>query len=298
MFITGNNDNLHDLKDYTMTTTDKDEARQHKQRVTAVFDTIAPGYDHAALRFFSIAADRVLRLLNPAPGQKVLDVATGTGAVATAFAQAVAPGGRVMAIDLSEAMLEKAMAKALHQGLSNIDFFNMDADQLDFKDDYFDLGVCAFGLFFLPDMEKALNEWVRVIRPGGNVVFTSFSNESFKPMADLFVDQLEAYGVEMKNPPFASQRLADPQICQQLMSSAGLKDISVGIHQVGYHLQCIDDWWAVVWNSGMRGLVKQLKDFQQNDFKAEHLQSVQPMFGKQGLWLNVEVLVSQGKVAD
>ena len=275
---------------------DNEQVQQHKQRVIAVFDTIAPGYDHVALRFFSFAADRVLSILKPQPGQKVLDVATGTGAFATACAQAVAPGGRIMAIDMSEAMLEKAMAKSHHLGLANIDFFNMDAEQLEFKKDYFDHSVCCFGLFFLPDMKKGLAEWVRVVKTGGNVMFSSFTNEAFHPMAKLFVDQLEAYGVTMNDPPFASQRLSDPEICAQLMYGVGLECVNVACYQVGYHLQCIDDWWAVVWNSGMRGLVKQLKDSQQDQFKTEHLDSVQSLFGEQGLWLNVEILVSQGKV--
>ena len=275
---------------------DIEAARQHKQRITDVFDTIASGYDHAVLRFFSSTADRVVSILKPSPGQKVLDIAAGTGAFATACAQAVAPGGRVMAIDLSAAMLEKARIKAQHQGLENIDFFNMDAEQLEFKKDYFNHGVCCFGLFFMPDMEKSLKEWVRVVKPGGSVVFTSFSDDSFQPMAKLLVDQLKAYGVDMDDKPLASQRLSDPKVCEQLMNDVGLESVNVELHQLGYHLHCIDDWWSVVWNSGMRGLVKQLKASEQAQFKLEHLESVQPLFGESGLWLSVDVLISQGGV--
>ena len=273
-----------------------DAAQQHKQRVVDVFDTIATGYDHAALRFFSFTADRVIKILNPRPGQKVLDIATGTGAIATACAQAVKPDGRVIAIDLSQAMLDMTLQNVQRMGLGNVDQFQMDADTLEFRKNYFDHSVCSFGLFFLPDMQKALAEWIRVTKPGGKVIFTSFSEASFDPMVKLFVEQLESLGVEMNNPPFATQRLSDPDVCQELMRDAGLESVGVEIAQVGYHLQCIDDWWAVVWNSGMRGLVLRLGEDQQSEFKKQHLESVQSLFAEKGLWLNVEVLVSQGTV--
>ena len=273
-----------------------DATRQHKQRVIGVFDTIAPGYDHAALRFFAFAADRVVKILNPGPGKKVLDIATGTGAIAIACAQAIKPEGRVMAIDLSQAMLDKGLENARRIGLENIDQFCMDADALEFRKSYFDHSICSFALFFLPDMQKALVEWMRVTKPGGKVVFTSFSDASFNPMVKIFVEQLEALGVEMNNPPFATQRLSDPDVCLQLMRDVGLESANVTKEQVGYHLQCLDDWWAVVWNSGMRGLVQRLDAGQQTEFRKQHLESIQPLFGEQGLWMNVEVLLSQGIV--
>lgn len=271
-------------------------AQEHKQRIIGVFDTIATGYDHAALRFFSFAADRAVKILDPRPGQKVLDIATGTGAIAIACAQAVKPDGRVIAIDLSQTMLDMTLQNTRRMGLNNVDQFQMDADTLEFRKNYFDHSICSFGLFFLPDMQKALTEWKRVTKPGGKVLFTSFSEASFDPMVKLFVEQLESLGVEMNNPPFATQRLSDPDICKELMRDAGLESVGVEIAQVGYHLQCIDDWWAVVWNSGMRGLVQRLGEDQQAEFKKLHLESVQSLFAEKGLWLNVEVLVSQGKV--
>ena len=115
-------------------------------------------------------------------------------------------------------------------------------------------------------------------------------------MVHLFVEQLEARGIEMNNPPFATQRLSDPDVCKELMREVGLESVDVDIVKVGYHLQCDDDWWAVVWNSGMRGLVQRLADDQQSEFKKRHLEIAQSLFGEKGLWLNVEVLVSQGMV--
>jgi len=273
-----------------------DDAQQHKQRVVDVFDTIAAGYDNVALRFFSFAADRVIKILKPRPGQKILDIATGTGAIAISCAQVVKPDGRVIAIDLSQAMLDMTLQNTRRMGLNNVDQFQMDADTLEFRENYFDHSICSFALFFLPDMQKALIEWVRVTKPGGKVLFSSFSEASFDPMVKLLVEQLESCGLEMNNPPFATQRLSDPDVCKELMIEVELESTSVTIEQVGYHLQCVEDWWSIVWNSGMRGLVQRLDEGQQIEFKKQHLESVQSLFGERGLWLNVEVQVSQGVV--
>jgi len=86
----------------------KQQAEQHKQRVTSVFNDASQDYDNAALRFFPFTADRMVDYLQPHPGWKILDVATGTGALAIALAQAVGNEGRVMGIDLSEGMLARA----------------------------------------------------------------------------------------------------------------------------------------------------------------------------------------------
>ena len=269
---------------------------QHKQRITTVFETIASGYDNPAMRFFAFAAGRAVSVLKPAPGDTVLDIATGTGAVANECAQAVLPGGQVLAIDLSEAMLTEARKKTNKLGLTNIEFINMDAERLDFSDHYFDHCVCSFGLFFIPDMASALRQWKRVVKPGGTVLFTSFSDLAFSPMSKLFIEQLKSYGVQLNEPPLSSHRLTDPQVCQKLLQDIELESIKIDKFQVGYHLPCVDDWWSVVWNSGMRGMLQKLPEYFRDEFKAGHLKSVEDLVGENGLWLDVEIIISQGKV--
>ena len=108
-----------------------------KLKITEVFDTVSARYDNPATRFFPFCADRLITHLQPCPGYKILDIATGTGAVAMPAAQAILPGGRVQAIDLSEKMLDVA-AKNIHRvGVNNVDYHVMDACKLDFKSNYF-----------------------------------------------------------------------------------------------------------------------------------------------------------------
>ena len=160
-----------------------EDAQQHKDKMRRVFDTLAPVYDSPATRFFPFCADRLVSYVRPRPGSKVLDVATGTGVAAIAFAQAVRPGGRVTAVDISADMLDRAAANIGKMALDNVDLHQMDAERLDFRGGYFHSVVCSYGLFFLPDMPAALREWVRVLRPGG-IYVVGMSLTDFEPAVE------------------------------------------------------------------------------------------------------------------
>jgi ubiquinone/menaquinone biosynthesis C-methylase UbiE len=272
------------------------DTQQKKQKVTAIFDNVAAGYDNAALRFFPFCADQIVGLLKPTPGQKVLDVATGTGAVAVALAQALRPGGRVIGIDLSEAMLARAEHNIRKMALDNVDLFQMDAERLEFKRDYFDASVCSFGLFFVPQMDKALRELVRVTKPGGTVLFTSFAASAFQPMRQKMFADLAEFGVNPADLHLSSEKLTSPQDCLSLMEQAGLLDTRVQEKQLGYHLQSAEDWWTIIWNSGSRRLINQLNDDQRAQFRIKHAAEIQKLATDKGIWMDVQVLFSSGVV--
>ena len=267
-----------------------------RERVISVFNLVAAGYDRPELRFFPFCADRLIARLNPLPGTKLLDVATGTGVVALAAAQAVGEQGRVMAIDLSEAMLDQLHEKIAKFGVQNIDLHVMDAGLLEFRRDYFDNIVCSYGIFFLPDMAAGLREWVRVLKPGGRVLFTAFGKRAFQPMMERLLKQLEPYDVENKgdNAVNTAMRLAEPDRCRELLNKAGLQQTEVATEQVGYHLKDETQWWDVLWNSGMRGKLEQIPAAQREAFRAGHLAEIRPLISEKGLWLDVETLLAAG----
>ena len=264
---------------------------QIKEATTAVFNKIAEGYEHPYSRYFPFAADKILFLLKPKRGDKILDIATGTGMVATTLAKAIEPG-RVHAIDLSEGMLAQLEKSTDKLGISNIDVHVMDAESLEFRKDYFTTAVCSFGLFFLPDMLAGLKEWTRVVKPGGTLLFTSFGQNAFQPMAKLLLDRLEKYGVEIPEDRarMGWYKLATPEQGKELMQQAGLTDINVVSEQLGFYLSSAMEWWEVVWNAGFRGLVDQVPENELDQFRKDHLAEVEQLKGDDGIWLDAEVL--------
>jgi ubiquinone/menaquinone biosynthesis C-methylase UbiE len=265
------------------------ELSEHKRRVAVTYNLASAGYDQEAVRFFPFCADRLVELINLQPGQRVLDVATGTGAAAIAAAKRVGPMGHVVGVDIATDMLEQARRKIEKARLSNIELLEGDAEHLSFAENSFDAVICAAGIFFIPEMLSGPREWKRVVREGGIVAFSAFGETAFQPLSDLFEARIRAYGVTFTVPrhPFSWQRLTSLAQCRNLLQDAGLKQIEGRTEQMGYFLRSQADWWEIVWNSGFRGPVSQLEPAQLEQFKQEHLAEVGQLAFDHGIWLDM-----------
>ena len=110
----------------------------------------------------------------PAPGMRVLDLASGTGEPAITLAQRVGPQGWVTALDQSSELLEIADERAHSKKLTNFTTHKADAHQLPFADQSFDLATCRFGVMFFSDAKRALTELHRVLKPGARACFAAW----------------------------------------------------------------------------------------------------------------------------
>jgi ubiquinone/menaquinone biosynthesis C-methylase UbiE len=131
------------------------------------WDKAAGVYERCWAEQLAPAQRRLLDLAALGPGDRVLDVACGTGLVSFPAAAAVGPSGLVAAVDLSEAMVAQVRAESHRQGLAHVTANRMDAEALDFPDQSFDAALCALGLMYFPDPQRAMREITRVLRPGG-----------------------------------------------------------------------------------------------------------------------------------
>jgi demethylmenaquinone methyltransferase/2-methoxy-6-polyprenyl-1,4-benzoquinol methylase len=147
------------------------------EQIRVMFSEIAPSYDigNDLLSFgvHRLWKQRLVRAARPKPGDRVLDLATGTGDIALLFSKAVAPGGEVVGIDFCRDMIEQAKTRERNKG-HGIDFEVGDAMSLRFADDSFDIATISFGIRNVDDPVKALSEMRRVVRPGGRVVVLEF----------------------------------------------------------------------------------------------------------------------------
>lgn len=145
--------------------------------VRQMFASIAPRYD-TANEVLSLGVHRgwrrkAVRLAQVAPGQRVLDCATGTGDLALEFKRAVGPAGEVIGTDFCAEMLAAAPEKARRAGLS-VSFAVADALALPYPDARFDVASIAFGIRNVDDPVRCLRELARVVKPGGRVVVLEF----------------------------------------------------------------------------------------------------------------------------
>ncbi|MFZ0499131.1 MAG: methyltransferase domain-containing protein [Steroidobacteraceae bacterium] len=151
------------------------------------------GWDRAAADYESLwqvqlagAQSQLLASASLAPGDRVLDVACGSGLVTFSAAHAVGPTGRILGIDLSGQMIAAARRRAEQRQVSNASFARMDAETLSLPDGSFDVVLCCLGLMYVPDPEKAVREMKRVLRPGGRLVISVWGERSACGWAALF----------------------------------------------------------------------------------------------------------------
>lgn len=125
----------------------------------------------------------LLQTAGVAPGQRVLDLACGTGVVARQAAELVGPAGQVSGVDLNPAMVEVARETA-----STIDWRVRDVGDLPYDDGSFDAALCQSALFFFPDPARALREMARVLSPGGMVAIQTYAGLDEQPAYGRFVE--------------------------------------------------------------------------------------------------------------
>lgn len=268
------------------------DKQDRKYKLRETFDAASAGYDRPALRFFVHAADRLAGRMELAGNEHILDVACGTGTVSLACAERLGEG-RVTGVDLSEGMLEQARAKAAARRLDNLAFRCTALESMDFGADAFDGACCGFGVFFMPDMEAAFRTIARHVRPGGAIGITSFTGEVMEPLSTAFVERIQGSGVEI--PPLSWKRLDDAAKHGALYAAAGIDEVETQTEQVGYHLTGFDEWWDILWFSGYRGLLNQLSASELEQFRQDHRAEIEHLATDQGIWLNVDVLVSVGR---
>jgi ubiquinone/menaquinone biosynthesis C-methylase UbiE len=159
------------------------------------WDRASSDYDCLWQEQLAPARNWTLQLAALEPGERVLDLACGTGLVTLAAGQIVGPGGSVLGTDLSGQMVEVARQRAVEQRAANVSFKRMDAQTLQLPDATFDVVLCSLGLMYVPDAQHAVREWRRVLKPGGRVaiaVWGKRANCGWSPVFPIVEAEVES----------------------------------------------------------------------------------------------------------
>jgi len=197
------------------------DARLQRRVQRYGWDKASRDYERFWRQQLAPAQARLLALADLRPGERVLDVACGTGLVAFPAARAVGPGGAVLGTDISQDMVGRAAREAAALGIANATFARMDAEDLQVEPRSFDAVLCALGLMYVPDPQKGLSEIRRALRPGGRAVAAVWGARSRCGWGEIFpiVDRRVASDVC----PMFFQLGTGDQLAQ-VMQAAGLAD--------------------------------------------------------------------------
>jgi len=180
------------------------------------------------------ATELLVREARVAPGMHALDLASGTGEPALSIARVVAAHGRVVATDLVPQMLEAIREYAAAENLPQVECRVADAEQLPFSDAEFDRVTCRFGLMFFPDIQRALGEIRRVLKPGGRFSFAVFGSAEENPFFAVTMGPFLRRAKMPPPPPDAPGifRFADEQKLSDTLRSAGFGGVHAAKHRV------------------------------------------------------------------
>ena len=138
--------------------------------------------------------DWLVRELAPKPGDVVLELAAGQGEVGFAVAALLGESGRLISSDFSTAMLEIARRRREELGLTNVEFRELDAEDLDLEENSVDGVVCRWGYMLMPNPAIALAETRRVLRQGGRLAFAVWASADRNPWISVASRILVAHG--------------------------------------------------------------------------------------------------------
>jgi ubiquinone/menaquinone biosynthesis C-methylase UbiE len=180
---------------------------------------------------FAAATERMLDLAGIGAGDRILDVAAGTGEQTLAAARRVGPTGSVLATDISASMLAVAADVLLQEGWSNVETLVADAQRLDLPPGSFDAAISRFGVMLIPAHQEALSAIRRALRPGGKLAAMVWSMAERNPFLALPREILQARGMlpppepgQLEAGPFA---LGTPDALATVFRQAGFRDVVI-----------------------------------------------------------------------
>jgi len=260
-----------------------------KREIVGVYDRAASLYDRVGIKQFTYYAKLLIEQLNIPLGARVLDVATGRGAILFAAAEKVGPDGYVLGVDLAPNMIAETEAEIKSRGLKQAEVKLMDADDISFPDASFDFITCGFALHFL-DYKRLLLRFRKMLKPGGQLATAhpyvpTDDKENFEKWKWLFELTREVFPPDFEPPAswVAPNRLNKPELIEAELREAGFDEVMVTPEESVMYFADEEDWWQWEWSQGSRFWVEGMSPEGLEKFKTVSFQKLKEMKGPKGI---------------
>ncbi|WP_242054885.1 class I SAM-dependent methyltransferase [Nostoc flagelliforme] len=240
-------------------------------------------YDHEKGTRHPLEARILLEFVPLGLGQKILDVATGTGLLAIPAAEKVGSEGYVIGIDMTPGMLHQARLKIAAAKLENIELIEADAEYYHFSDSSFDVVFCCEAIVLFPDILAILQKWHRFLKTGGFVAFTCPPETAYMASLQRSVCA-RVLGVSL---PHILEPLGTPEKCRNLLNQAGFRDIEIKIEPSGRYRPLRDNELSeIAMNINFKGnpLLSKLSQEQLNQLQVEYKAEIEKLTTDRGIW--------------
>ena len=233
----------------------------------------------------------LLDLVELQPGQRVLDMATGTGIIAIAAAQRIGKTGQVAGVDFSAGMLAQAKQKIAELKLENVDLLEADAETVLFKANSFDAVFCSSALVYWTDIPTALKRWHQWLKPAGTIAFSAWSEKSH--LTPLIIEICAQRGVYLRN---INEPTGTAEKCRQLLKVAGFEQVKVCSNQQGHYMSVEQAMqWKGDWFHPKQNALELLSPRALKDLIKEVSVVMKERATKQGVWIEQTPFYVSGK---
>lgn len=269
-------------------------AQNHKKLVSQIFNDTADLYATVGPNFFNYFGKKIVEYAEIDDNDIVLDAACGRGASLFHAIKKLGKSGKIIGIDLASKMIEKTKIEIENLCIRNIELYEMDIEELALPSNKFDVVLCGFSLFFLPDIKKALNEINRVIKPGGVFVASTFGARDvrWKPILEL----IGHYQENLKPIALVKTQMFDSK--EEIINyykTAGFIVIEISTEEKEFYYKDEEEWWQSIWSHGYRGFLKRLDEKTLKKFREESFKILSNIKNENRLPENFSVLITKAR---
>ena len=268
------------------------------QQIQPDWHKIAEKFD-MWLPYIKPAGDNMLEAVSVQKGDKVLDIASGTGEPALTLAQQMGNSIHIIGTDAAEGMVKVAQEKVDRLGLENIEFMAMSGDNLEFSDNTFDKLICRFGIMFFDDVLAGLKEMCRVLKSDGAFAFAVWNTAETMPVMQWSYQAFKNKIADDELPPIDMvTSMSVPGVLQNLLIRAGYTDLAITRHTLDYRFDSFESYCDIVEASDILKMqFDALPDALRSTVKDEVARFAQDFVTENGLVVPHEYLVASGTKA-
>ena len=267
-----------------------------RERISALFDLVAPVYDNVGVDYFRPIAEGLVEQIQPRNGERALDIGCGRGAALIPLGRGVLPDGSVTGIDISRGMVDLCRKIAADAGVT-ADIRVGDAQSPDLPHEAYDVVTSSLVIFFLPDPAAALAAWHDLLADGGRLGISTFGRYSphWEAVESVFTPHIPP---AMRDPRTTGKQgpFASDEGVEQLFRDAGYTDVRTARTQFQVRFTDKDQWYDWSRSVGLRAIWESIPDGQRDNIRAqayEALEQTRDADGRMGFDQDVRYTVGR-----
>lgn len=265
----------------------------------STWDKVAPNFGKIGPKYWQHFGSRLIELSSITKGARVLDIGMGRGASLFPALDKVGKDGHVIGIDNSAVMVDETYKDILHKNICNASVIKMNAQYLNFEENYFDNVICGFGLGYLLLSEDKLSEVVRVLKNGGEAAFSVWGiQEDQKWLTEIINSYLPPVNQNNDTKKLDIPKFDTVNDVIRILNDLGFKNIKVHQENSNVIYKDKDEWWQEMWTNAVRGIFEQIEalgDHVFQQFKKDIFEGLEKFNKDNGLYFNMPVIYAFGE---